>query len=85
MQIVMVLMSVGFGVNVIGCREPWGITVLAWRWNDRTNGREVSSEAHRWRRLDGIDATGPGDAVKEKRFFRIAALEDVGSKRVAGP
>jgi hypothetical protein len=23
-----------------------GITKLAWRWDDRTNGREVSSEAH---------------------------------------
>jgi hypothetical protein len=24
-----------------------GITILAWTWNDRTNGREVSSEIHR--------------------------------------
>jgi len=47
MQVVMVLMSVGFGTNVIGCREPWGITMLAWTWNDGTNGREVSSETHR--------------------------------------
>ena len=46
MQVVMVLMSVGFGTNVIGCREPWGITMLAWTWNDRTNGREGSSETH---------------------------------------
>jgi hypothetical protein len=70
---------------VIGCREPWGITMLAWTWNDRTNGREWSSETHRWRRLDGNDAAGCGDAVEEERFFRNAALEDVGFKRVAGP
>lgn len=29
MQIVMVLMWIGFGTKVIGCRQPWGITMLA--------------------------------------------------------
>jgi hypothetical protein len=32
----------GFDVSwpreVIGCREPWGLTMWAWTWNDGTNG-----------------------------------------------
>lgn len=32
----------GFDVSwpreVTGCREPWGITMWAWTWNDGTNG-----------------------------------------------
>ena len=75
MQVVMVLMPVGCGTKMIGCCEPWGITMLAWTWSDRTNGREVSSEIHRSSRLGGIDATAFGDAVEEERFFRDAALE----------
>jgi hypothetical protein len=71
-------------MNVIGCREPWGYHEVGMEWNDRTNGREVSSETHRCRRLDGFDAAAFVDDGGKERCSQIA-LEDVGVKRVAGP
>ena len=70
------LMSLGFGTNVIRCREPCGITMLAWTWNDRTNGREY--QARYIDAGDSIDSMQRRSrmGVGEERLFGNA-LEEV--------
>lgn len=51
MQIVMVLMLVGFGMNVIGCCEPWGSR--SWHGGGMIVQTAVKCQA---RHIDGVDS-----------------------------
>ena len=59
--------------------------MLAWTWNDRASGREVSRSIHRCWRLDEIDAAGFVDAGEEERVLPNCPRGGVEVKRVAGP